>query len=185
MKQIFRTSIALAALLLSVPAFASLIGSTVNVTARFGINPDIVAAPGNRVVDASEEYAQGSFGPGYSQGLSVDITDDRLIVTNRGGFISNFALSPFNGFYVTMVSGPALLSGIDVAAESDFLPTPVQNNNGEITINFSGVTNVQTGFRSVILLETAGATVIPLPAAGWLLLGGIALMGGLAKRRSH
>jgi hypothetical protein len=185
MKQIFQASIALVALLLSVPAFAGLIGSTVSVTARFGINPDILAAPGNRVVDATVEYAQGSFAPGYTPNLSVDITDDRLIVTNTANFTTNFVLSPFNGFYLTMISGPALVSGIGVAAESDFLPTVVQNNNGEITINFSGVSNVRPGHRSVILLETAGATVIPLPAAGWLLLGGIALMGGVAKRRGH
>jgi hypothetical protein len=44
------------------------------------------------------------------------------------------------------------------------------NNSGDFTV---GATNLD-----------AAQTVIPLPAAGWLLLGGAGLLGGLARRRT-
>jgi hypothetical protein len=178
-----RRAICIAALLLSTPAMAGLVGSTVSVTARFGIGPSIIANPGNAVVGGGVEYVLGSFGPNYSPFMSVDLTDDRFILTYSGAQTVSFPVSPFNGFYLTMVSGPRLISGIGVAAESDFLPIAVQNNNDEITINFSGVTGVRPGMRSVVLLQTERTSVVPLPAAGWLLLGGLAVIGGMARRR--
>ncbi len=59
---------------------------------------------------------------------------------------------------------------------------------GQTLVGFSisdpGATNVSRSFISALTIETGVPTsVVPLPAAGWLLLSGLGLIGALQKKR--
>jgi hypothetical protein len=81
----------------------------------------------------------------------------------NGALISQANAEGFTSRWEYTGSFPALNPGLN------FIALALEDHGG------------QTAFDMQI---TAGTAVIPLPAAGWLLLGGLALLGCQGRRRS-
>lgn len=162
-------------------ATAGLMGSTVNVSAYYPTTTNVLANPGDAVVNAGIEYAAGSFA-NYNPTWQVDVTDDQFILSNANGYGVPFLAAGFNGFILKVLSGPTILSA-SVAGSSEFSPVSVTLLNGnEVQINYSGVsfTNPQEVHSSVIAL-TFAPSAVPEPSS--LISGGIACLSALALVR--
>jgi hypothetical protein len=140
---------------------------------------------GTKTVSGAIEYPSGSFFA-YNASWQIDISDTQLILTNAGpsdGF--PFQDGTFNGFILTVLSGPTLLSA-SVDAASAFSPVSISIVGGnELLLNFEGVTG--SGAVSSIIDISTGASSLPEPAT-WLtvLMPGMGLLAARwlkAKRR--
>ena len=158
-------------------AHAGLIGATVDVAAYYPTSSILYADGGTRTVSGAIEYPAGSFA-GYNTSFRIDITDTQLILTNAGNSTGlPFAGATFNGFILTVLSGPTLLSA-SVDSSSAFSPVGISSVGGnQLLLNYQGVTGPSQPVSSIININT-----VPEPAT-WLtvLASGIGLLG--ARRR--
>jgi uncharacterized protein (TIGR03382 family) len=166
-----------AALAIATPASAGLLGSTVNVSTYFPDASTLFYDPGNAVVGASVEYPQGSYPP-YNTSWEVDVSDNRITITDVLGTGLSFAPGSFNGFVLTVVSGPSIVSA-SVDAASTIVPVDVTVSGGRLFINFAGVSDQD--FGSGIVTFVTGDVPVPAPAA--LALFGLGLVALGARRR--
>ena len=169
-----RTLLAICVLLIMLPAGAAqagLLGSTVDVSVYFPDTTTVFQAGGPKVVSASVEYPAGTFFL-YNESWEIDITDTQVIITNAPPSIGfPFQPASFNGFIMTILSGPALLSA---AADpgSDFNPVAITINANKLELNYQGVTHDNVIASSIIDIATSGPAPVPEPAS--LALLGIA-----------
>jgi hypothetical protein len=156
-------------------AHAGLIGATVDVGAYDPTSSSLFKDGGITTVSGAIEYPSGSFA-GYNSSWQIDITDTQLILTDAApsnGF--PFASAAFNGFILTVLSGPTLVSA-SVDPSSAFSPVISIVGGNELLLNYQGVTG--SGAVSSIIDITTGASSVPEPAT-WLtvLTSGMGLLG--------
>ena len=162
------------ALTVATPASAGLLGATVNVSAYFPDAATLFYDPGNAVVGASVEYPQGSY-PSYNDSWEVDVSDDRVKITDTLGVGLSFAPAAFNGFILTVVSGPSIVSA-SIDAASTIVPVGVSVSGGRLFMNFAGVS--EQAFGSGIVTFVTGDVPVPAPATPALLGMGLVALGG-------
>jgi hypothetical protein len=135
----------------------------------------------------------GQISPGDGVGtLSVD--GDLAMLTSS---IFNVELGGLNDFDLLSVTGDSILDGtVNVSLVNGFIPTAGQTFDilltEALTGEFSSIVSTNSGFQwsmTYILNEAGqdiarlGVSAVPLPAAGWLLLSGIAVLTGIGRRR--
>ncbi len=174
---------AFAALALGVaatPAAAGLLGSTVDVSARYPNDATVYSDPGNAVVTNGIEYASGSYAA-YNQSWQVDVQDNQISITDALGTGLSFGTATFNGFVLNVISGPQILSA-SINNGSTIVPVGLSISNGSLFINFSGVS--QQPFGSAIIDFTTGDNGggVPEPATGAMMLLGFGGMGAALRR---
>ncbi len=169
---------ALATVLLIGPmaAHATLLGATVNVSAYYPTVGNLYQAGPDVVVSNAIEYPMGTFGS-YNPSWQIDITDTQIRITNTGGTGFPYLNAAFNGWVLTMVSGPAITGG-SVAVGSQFNPNSITLVGNQLFLNYQGVTGEGT-LTSIIDIRT-GASV---PEPGTLALLGAGLLGVFFARR--
>jgi hypothetical protein len=158
-------------------ASASIVGETVNVTARFPDSTTVFANPGNRVVSGGVEYTLGSFAA-YNPSFSVDVTGQSLIIASTGGVA--FASADFNGFVLDLTSSTQFLSA-SVDPGSSLLPTSLSFDSDEIFVNFAGLTRLD-GFSTTINFTTNAASAVPEPTTWAMMLIGFGAVGYSMRR---
>jgi hypothetical protein len=161
-------------------AEAGMIGSTVNVSAYYPDTSSVYTDGDNAMVSGAIEYPSGSFAS-YNLSWEVDVTNTQIILTNAGNSVGfPFASAPFNGFIMTVISGPTLLSAI-ADPTSDFLPTAITVVGGnQLQLNYQGVNAGNFAvLSSIINISTAG---VPEPGTIALLVAG--LLGVACTRRT-
>jgi hypothetical protein len=167
-------------LLITLPAQAQLLGATVDMTARYPTLDNIYAEGGVATVGADIEYPAGAFA-GYSDSWEIDITDNQLFITNTTvGF--PFGDGQFNGWVLTVLSGPALLSAA-INPASGFAPIEISIfGSNELRLNFAGVSG-PNDFPLTAVIDLAFASAIPEPETYLLLLAGLSAIGLRLRRR--
>ena len=68
---------------------------------------DLYEDPGNRVVSGAIEYPFGSYAT-YGPSFQVDINATQLIIRTDSN--ADFAEATFNGFIMTVVDGPSIIT---------------------------------------------------------------------------
>lgn len=165
-------------------ADAGLIGSTVDLKWYFPDSTTVLVDGGTKVVGAGVEYPALRDFEGVR--VDVDVTDTQLIITNSGED-GQFTSATFNGFVLTIVSGPELFSAIVNPATPDFfVPFEVSFTADTLTLNYVGlgregqpaVAGMPAGTSSIIDINT------PEPATLVLVGSGVAaLVARRVKRR--
>jgi hypothetical protein len=165
--------LAAAALAIATPASAGLLGATVNVSTYFPNSSSLFEDPGDAVVSGAVEYPSGSY-PNYNSSWQVDVADTSISITDLLGVGLSFAPAAFNGFVLTVVSGPAITSAsIDPA--STIVPVDVFISGGALFINFQGVE--EEPFGTGIVNFSTDVVPTPVPAALALFGLGLAALG--------
>jgi hypothetical protein len=156
-------------------ARAGLIGATVDVGAYYPTSSSLYEDGGTTTVSGAIEYPQGTFAD-YNTSWQIDITDNQIIVTNATADGFPFGSATFNGFILTVLSGPTLVSA-SVDPSSAFSPFDISIVGGnQLLLNFQGVDAPNDVISSVINITSSGS--VPEPAT-WLtvLTCGMGLLG--------
>jgi MYXO-CTERM domain-containing protein len=163
--------------LLAAPAHAGLIGATVNVSAYFPNTSSVYVDPGNVVVSDALEYPAGSYSI-FTGSVAVDVSDTQIILDDTTNNALPASPADFNGYILRVISGPAIASA-SVDPASGWVPVEVTVVNGDLRINYQGLTSgVLPNPLSIIHFTT-----VPEPGLG--LLAAVGLLGlALARRRS-
>jgi hypothetical protein len=182
MRTTFLHALVFASMLLCANAagVAGLIGSTVDVTANFPTSTSVYDDPGAVTVSNAIEYPAGSY-PKYNRFWQVNLSDNQLILDWTAGFAGSFTSAPFNGFVMTVISGPGIMSAT-VDASSVFAPVSISIENGnQLLLNYQGVSISPSQNMSIIDVVTA--SVVPEPSTLTLMCLGIAGWAGSYRRR--
>lgn len=168
-----------AALAVATPASAGLLGSTVNVSAYFPNDATVFEDPGDALVSGGVEYLSGSY-PTYNSSWQVDVADTSINITDLLSVGLPFTPAAFNGFVLTVVSGPAIASA-SINPASTIVPVSASVSGGRLFINFSGV-GAAAGGTAIVDFTTAG---VPVPAPAALALFGLGLAALGLRRRAR
>lgn len=170
-------SVALAVGLVSAPfaANAALIGATVDVDFYFPDLSTLYCNSGSAVVGAGVEYAAGcsGFAP-----VSIDVTDTQIIVGHSN---SSFSPGAFNGFLMSILSGPTIAGVTFNAAASTLGVTGIDLTGGGsiIGLNFAS----QGTGTAVFDVSFGSISAVPVPATIALLVPGLGMMAMVGRRR--
>jgi len=160
-------------------ANAQLTGSTVNLSAYFPDSSTVYDNPGNKVVSAAVEYPAGSF-QSYNMYWEANITNSQLIVNWTNPSQGNFSGATFNGFILSVISGP-VISSASINPSSAFTPLSLTiDGSNRVLMNYQGV--IVPGSSSSII----DFSFVPEPTA--VTLAGVALgfvVGGLPRNRKY
>ena len=154
---------------------AALLGSTVGVDFYYPVISTLICSSGSAVVGAGVEYAAGCGGFGLT---SIDITNTQVIV------VAAIGNSPgsFNGFVMSMLSGPLITSLTYNAGDSTRGVTGTSFTGTSMSFNFAS-----QGSGTAVFDIGTGPSAVPIPAALPLLggaLGFVALAGRRRKKLS-
>ena len=124
-------------------AHAGLMGSTVNVSVYFPDSASNWLDPGDVTVSGALEYPTGSYFA-YHASWAIDISDTQLIITDS--LSSGFPFNPatFNGWILSVVSGPSILSAVEDGA-SGLSPFAISVVGGNLLLNYQGVQGPTAG----------------------------------------
>ena len=168
--------------LITAPASATLVGATVDVTARYPNTTSIYTDPGTRIVsDSAIEYVAGSY-PNYNSSWQVDVFGDHIDITDALSTGLSFGTATFNGFVLDVINGPDILSA-SIDESSTIVPLSTTISNGDLFINFSGVSQ-RSGGTARINFTTAGGGAVPEPATWAMMLVGFGATGTALRRRA-
>jgi len=160
-------------------AQADLIGATVNVSAYFPNTTSLYADGGNRVVSGALEYPVGSFAS-YNGFWAIDITDSQMLLEWTGFRPGTFQPTLFNGFFLSIISGPAILTAVNDVS-SVFSPISINVVGGNVLqLNYQGLRT--PAFSTSIIDITTGAAAVP-ELATWIPVFGGYVAGILVTRR--
>jgi hypothetical protein len=154
---------------------------------------------GSGLIDPGSSYTYaftnaGQISPGDGIGtLSVD--GDLAMLTSS---IFNVDLGGLSDFDLLSVTGDSALGGtVNVSLVNGFIPTVGQTFDilltEALTGEFSSIVSANSDYQwsmTYILNEAGqdiarlGVSAVPLPAAAWLLLSGIAVLAGFGRHRS-
>ena len=158
------------ALALARPAQAGMMGSTVNVDFFYPSTADFYCTNGSAVVTGGVEYPSSCSGFG---GVIIDISDTQMSVDTGG---TGWAAAAFNGFRLTVLSGPAISSASYAGGTMGV--TSLTVDSGSLWVNFAG----QTGGKAFI--DLGPETGVPEPGTGALLAASLLTLGAIARRRA-
>jgi len=157
------------ALVLSTPASAGLIGSTVTGTLYYPDLNTIYAGPASTAVaDPSIEFT-------FTTG-TLDITDTQIIWTATGS--ATYGAGPFNGFDLQF-SGAPIITGVTQNGSTTLIPVGFSSNGNSVQLNLAGLTAF-SGQKTILDIETATAAV---PEPGSLVLFGTGLLILVGRKR--
>lgn len=167
----------LVAAALTTPAYGGLIGATVDIAADYPTLGTVLQDGGTHVVDGTVEWAAGSFGPSYSDTLSVQITASQIILSFNGSGAS-FTGASFNGLDIRTITG--IITSAVTDGSSGFDPVAITLSGADLYLNYQGV-GVTAGQLSVIdYTGSAGST--PEPASYWLMGAGLIALAAARRR---
>ena len=155
-------------------ANAALIGSTVDVEFYFPNSATLYCSSGSAVVGAGVEYAAGC--SGFSP-VSIDVTDNQVIVGHSNA--AGFTAGSFNGFVMSILAGPSILSAAYNAGLSSLGVTSLSFDATSISFNFAS----QGSGTAVFDIVSGGVSAVPLPPAIALLVPGFGMMAMIGRRR--
>jgi hypothetical protein len=161
-------------------ADAGLLGATVNMSAYYPTAASLYDNGGNVVVSGGVEYPAGSFSL-YNNSWQIDITDTQIIITDLTSQGLPFSPATFNGWILHVVSGPDIVSATGDGA-SGFLPSAISVVNGDLLLNFQGITG-PAGSSSIINYSTEAVSV-PEPASLAVFAFGLLALGQARRHMS-
>jgi hypothetical protein len=151
---------------------AALTGATVDVEFFFPNISTSFCSSGSAVVGAGVEYAAGC--SGFSP-VSINITDTQVIVGHSN---FGFASGSFNGFVMSILSGPLISSLIYNAGLSTLGVTGTSFTGTTMSFNFAS-----QGSGTAVFDIGTGVSAVPVPAALPLLGTGLGLLALVGRRR--
>lgn len=161
-------------------AQASLIGAEVNMTASFTGSPPVTSDPGNRTVSGAVEYGAGAY-VGYNPRIQIDIGANQLTILDIQSFPINFSTAPFNGWVLSVISGPSIVSA-SLDGSSGFAPSAISILDGGLLLNYQGI-QAAAGTVSVINFTTDADVPVPEPTSMAMFATGLFLLGFAMRRR--
>jgi hypothetical protein len=165
----------MALVLVSSPAFGSIIGDTIQVEWNYPILANIIFTGSTTV--------PGSVFPG--SGVSeINIADGTIIVTNT---TDGWQGALFNGFIFTDLSTVPNFTSLQLVSVTGFPPPidPILSFDADhLSINFdaTGSDNIGSGLGQVYTFSYTYGAAAPLPGSLILLLSGLAALTGLRTK---